>query len=93
MFLTYFIISGFISSIIAYHKYDEALKQMPFIEYMGREAFALAVFLTGFIDVWIILPLTIHNWYLSLKIKWIKRREEIVQTKHDRKAMEECVKL
>lgn len=92
-YIIFFILSGVISSAIAYSLFDEISEEHPIIESMGVEALCFTIFMLGFFAIWILLPLTIYNWYLTLKIKLLKKIEERKQTKNDRKAMGECIRL
>lgn len=74
MFLIYFIVAGSISSIIAYRTYDKISSENSIVEMVGIHAFVLMNFLVGFLNIWVILPLVIHNWYLKKKIERVKKR-------------------
>lgn len=84
MFLPYFILSGTISAVISYRDYSKISKTNAVVEMVGIEGFVLLNFLVGFLNVWVVLPLKIQNYYLKKKIERTKKRiEENDQTNAD----------
>ena len=73
MFLKYFIITGALMAIVSHYKYKELCKLSPIIERLGVEGVVLINFLTGFLNVWIVLPLIIRNYFLKRKMLRLER--------------------